>query len=112
MHEDFSGKKVYVATSGHMENHDNIYFIKGDICDTILEERLKEGGDIFLFGGGILIDSFLKADIIDEYIIGIIPAILGKGRPLFLGGNPAIRLKLDAYSFDNGIAILYYSKRD
>lgn len=48
---------------------------------------------------------------LDEYIIGIIPTILGKGRPLFLENNPKIDLKLDEYIVDNGIVICRYSKR-
>lgn len=110
-HNDFNNKKVYVATSQELQDHDNIYFINGDICKVIEEEREKEGKDIFLFGGGGLVDNFIKADIIDEYIIGIIPTILGKGRPLFLGNNPKIDLHLEQYSMDKGIAILRYSKR-
>ena len=35
----------------------------------------NEGKNIFLFGGGVVIDHFVKADVIDEYIIGIIPTI-------------------------------------
>lgn len=64
-----------------------------------------------LIGGGILIDSFIKADIIDEFIIGIIPTVLGKGRPLFLGNNPTVKLKLEEYYIDNGVTILCYKKR-
>ena len=104
-------KKVYIATSKNIADYDNITFINGDICKVIEEERKKEGKDIFLFGGGIVIDNFIKADIIDEYIIGIIPTILGNGRSLFLGNNPKIDLKLDDYIVDNGITILRYSKR-
>ena len=55
-------------------------------------------------------DNFIKKDVIDQYIIGIIPTILGKGRPLFLGNNPKINLHLDQYILDNGIVILKYSK--
>ncbi|MBU3805197.1 MAG: dihydrofolate reductase family protein, partial [Candidatus Cellulosilyticum pullistercoris] len=71
----------------------------------------KEGKDVFLFGGGILIDAFLKADIIDEYIIGIIPTILGEGRPLFLGNHPKIDLSLQEFVTEDGIVILRYSRR-
>ncbi|MGL4106621.1 dihydrofolate reductase family protein [Clostridium sp. LP20] len=110
-HNDFKDKKVYVATSQELEDYDNIHFIKDDLCKVIEEERKKEGKDIFLFGGGVLIDNFIKAEIIDEYIIGIIPTILGKGRPLFLGDNPKIDLHLDQYITDKGIVILRYSKR-
>lgn len=111
MHNDFKNKKVYVATSQKIQNQDNLHFISGDICKIIQEEKEKEGKDIFLFGGGGLVDSFIKADIVDEYIIGIIPIILGKGRPLFLGDNPTIKLHLDEYVIEDGITILKYTKR-
>ena len=111
MHNDFKNKKVFVATSQEIQEHDNIHFISGDVCKVIQEEKEKDGKDIFLFGGGGLVDSFIKADIIDEYIIGIIPTILGKGRPLFLGNNPTIKLHLKEYIVDSGITILKYSKR-
>lgn len=89
-HKDYKNKKVYVATSEHLQNYDNVHFINGDICKIIKEEKNKVGKNIFLFGGGKLVDAFIKADIIDEYIVGIIPIILGKGRPLFLGDNITI----------------------
>lgn len=109
--DDFKDKKVYIATSKELEDYDNFHFINGNICTIIEEERKKEGKDIFLFGGGVLVDSFLKADIIDEYIIGIIPTILGRGRLLFFGGTPKIDLHLQEYVSDKGIIILRYSKR-
>lgn len=111
MHKEFKDKKVYIATSKDIKDYDNIHFVKDDICEVIKREVKKEGKDIFLFGGGVLIDSFIKENIIDEYIIGIIPTILGKGRPLFLEGNPMINLHLDEYSVGEGITILKYSKR-
>ena len=111
MHEDFRKKTVYVATSKDMTDFDNIHFVKEPVHRILTEERQKDGKDIFLFGGGLLVDGFLQSDLIDEYIIGIIPTILGKGRPLFLGNNPPIQLKLDTYTIEEGIAILHYSRR-
>ncbi|MBU5486307.1 dihydrofolate reductase family protein [Clostridium sp. MSJ-11] len=110
MHNDFKNKKVYVATSQKIQNHDNLQFISGDICKVIQKEQEKDGKDIFLFGGGGLVNNFIKADIIDEYIIGIIPTILGKGRSLFLENNPTIKLHLKEYAVDSGVTILKYSK--
>lgn len=109
--EDFKDKTVYVATSQEIEDYDNIHFINSDIVSVVLEEQKNNGKNIFLFGGGVLIDAFVKADVIDEYIIGIIPTILGKGRPLFLDKNPKIDLHLQEYSVDNGVIILRYKKR-
>jgi len=111
MHLEYKNKKVFIATSQNLKNKENIHFINGDICKVILDEKKKEGKDIYLFGGGVLVDHFIKADIIDEYIIGIIPIILGKGRPLFLQNNPTVKLHLDEYLIEDGITILKYSKR-
>ena len=109
-HEDYPEKEVYIATSEELEDYDNYHFIKNDIVSTI--KKLKEQGkNIYLFGGGITIDSFIKADVIDEYIIGIIPTILGNGRKLFLENNPKIDLYLQSYVVDCGITILKYRKR-
>lgn len=110
-HKDFKNKKVYVATSKNLKDYENIHFIKGDIVRMIEKERQTIEKNIFLFGGGKVIDPFIKANIIDEYVIGIIPTILGKGRKLFLENNPKIDLHLDEYITDEGFVILRYSKR-
>lgn len=109
-HKDFKNKKVYVATSKNLKDYENIHFIKDDIVKIIEKERQTIEKNIFLFGGGKVIDPFIKADIIDEYVIGIIPTILGKGRKLFLENNPKIDLHLDEYITDEGVVILRYSK--
>lgn len=109
-YKDFSDKTVLVATSKIMEDNDCITFIKGDICAYVLDEKAKDGKDIFLFGGGVLCDAFIKSDYIDEYIIGIIPVILGKGIPLFLGNNPKIKLQLKEQYMEEGIVVLHYTR--
>lgn len=109
-HKDFSEKGVYIATSKEMENYENYHFIKGDIVGIVSDLR-NQGKNIFLFGGGVLIDYFVKANVIDEYVIGIIPTILGKGRKLFLENNPKIDLELQYYSVEEGVVVMKYSKR-
>jgi len=109
---DFKYKKIYVATTKKLENkYENVEFINGDICDKILDLKKKKGSDIWLFGGAILTDFFIKADIVDEYIIGIIPIILGEGRPLFLENNPRLKLNLKECTIQEGIVILKYVRK-
>lgn len=109
-HGDYGNKKVYVATSADLKDEGNITFIKGDIV-RVLEGEKAEGKTIYLFGGGIVIDPFIKADVIDEYIVGIIPTILGKGKPLFLQNNPEVKLHLEEYSIADGVVVMKYTKR-
>ena len=109
--QQFSDKKIIVATTRDLQGSENVEFFNGDICKKILLLQEEEGKDIWLFGGATLTDAFIKADVVDEYIIGIIPIILGDGRPLFLNNNPTIELHLDECYIENGITILKYFKR-
>lgn len=109
--EHYQEKKFIVATSREMESNAYVEFFNGDICDRILKLREEDGKNIWLFGGAGLTDAFIKANLVDEYIIGIIPTILGKGRPLFLGNNPTIPLHLEESTVTDGIVLLRYSKR-
>lgn len=109
-HKNHKEKEVYIATSQVIGDYENYHFISGDIVKRI-EDLKSEGKNIYLFGGGVVIDHFVKADCIDEYVIGIIPTILGKGRKLFLENNPKIDLNLEFYAVEDGIVIMRYSKR-
>lgn len=109
----FNSKKIYVATTKKLESkYDNVEFINGDICKQILKLMKEKGENIWVWGGAKLADPFIKANIIDEYIIGIIPIILGKGKPLFLENNPTIKLHLLESTTQEGIVILKYDKRE
>jgi len=50
--------------------------------------RKRPGKDIWLMGGGELVRHFLKADLVDELHLGIVPVLLGEGIPLFPSGFP------------------------
>jgi len=110
--EAYTSHKIYVASNEDIENTgDNVEIINGDIVSQIANLRVQEGKDIWIYGGAGLADPFIKADIIDEYIIGIIPTILGRGRKLFLDNNPTIKLSLQETTVQEGIVILKYMRR-
>lgn len=102
---------VVVSNSIKSDSRFNTEFISGDIVNKILEIKREQGKNIWLFGGANLTDIFIKSDIIDEYIIGIIPCILGKGRKLFLDNNPTIKLQVQQCGVTDGIIMIRYSKR-
>lgn len=108
----YNDKKIFVVTkSNEKPLTPNVEFIQGEVVDIILKEREKPGKNIFIYGGGVVVNQFLERDVIDEYIIGIIPVILGKGRKLFFENNPMIPLHLKTYSVSDGIVLMHYLKR-
>lgn len=82
------------------------------VSDPIPElTRLKqeEGKTIFIFGSADLADSLLKAGLIDEIRICVVPVILGAGNPLFKPAAAQVPLKLiESSTTASGAAILRY----
>ncbi len=109
--EMFKSQKIYVASNEKLNTKYNVKFINGDIVNQILEIKKENGKDIWLFGGAGSIDPFIKANVVDEYIVGIIPIVLGGGIPLFLENNPILKLHLNEYTITEGVAMLRYTKR-
>ncbi len=111
-HSEYKNKQVYVITSQKLSDYENIHFISPEeACAEVHELKQKANGDIYFFRGGITTDPILKAGLIDEYIIGIIPVILGNGIPLFLQGNPTVPLYLTHHYVEDGVVILRYIPR-
>lgn len=107
----FDDKSILVATHQDLTMKANSKIISGDIGQQVQNLKKEEGKNIWLFGGAGSTDPFIRQDIVDEYVIAIIPTILGKGRRLFKGDYPNINLHLDEYVVKDGIAVLTYSKR-
>jgi dihydrofolate reductase len=69
------------------------------------------GPDLTVLGSGELIQTLMRHDLVDEYLLMIHPLVFGTGRRLFPdGGVPAgLRLK-GASSTANGVIVATYEK--
>ena len=106
----YEGKKCYVATRQKGLFDSNVEFITNDITKTITHLKEEAGKDIWLVGGGRLIDQFISHNLIDRYIITIIPTLLGAGIPLFSKENAELELELklvETKSFDGMVELTY-----
>lgn len=109
----YEGKKCYVATSKKGFADKRVEFVSDGISGVVSSLKNQQGKDIYIVGGGRLIDEFIKKDLIDKYIITIIPKILGDGIPLFLRENPEIKLKLiETKTVDGMVELTYIRSRD
>ena len=110
--EAYKGKEAYVFTkSKPKQKADNIHFVNGDVKRIVNNVKLRNNKNIWLVGGAALVNQFLNADLVDEYIITIIPTLLGKGIPLFRGNNPKRNLKLlNVKQYDSGLVQLHYAR--
>ena len=77
----------------------------------VAQIRKNKGKDIWMMGGGELVREFLKADLIDELYIGVVPVLLGEGLPLFPGGFPQRDFALtENKTFSKGLISLKYKR--
>jgi dihydrofolate reductase len=73
--------------------------------------RKRPGKDIWHMGGGELAREFLKADLIDELYIGVVPVLLGEGIPLFPAGFPQRNFSLlENNSYSRGMIAFRYKR--
>lgn len=82
-----------------------------DVCELVADLKQQSGKDIWILGGAQIVDALIKADLIDEYQISIVPIILGKGIKLFNENNPTTSLHLDCCTINNGIVMTVYRKK-
>jgi dihydrofolate reductase len=86
-------------------------FVNESPAAFVAKLRKSPGKDIWLMGGGELAREFLKADLVDELYIGVVPVLLGEGIPLFPSGFPQRNFSLvENKTFSRGMIALKYER--
>jgi Dihydrofolate reductase len=102
-------KKSYILSKTVKGSKDNLEFYNDSI--EFLIEKLKnvKGKDIFIDGGAEIVKEFRSKNLIDQYIISIVPIMIGKGIRLFKETDAENKLKLLDYKvFSSGLVQLKY----
>jgi dihydrofolate reductase len=87
----------------------NSTLLKGDAAQAVSQLKQQPGKDLLIMGSGELIQSLMRANLIDDYVLLIHPLVLGSGRRLFPDGGAAATLRLVATSTtDKGVVIANY----
>ena len=104
-------KKCYVLSRTLEGTNENVQFYDGNINGLIKILKSESGKSIFVDGGAEVVREFRNENLIDEYIISIIPVLLGKGIRLFKDADMENKLKLiESKVFDSGLVQLRYEK--
>ncbi len=87
-------------------------FYTGDIPQLVDRLKSENGKNIYCDGGGEIINELLRHDLVDEFIISVIPVFLGTGKRLFNDGRPEQLLEfITAKAFDSGLTQLHYKRQ-
>jgi dihydrofolate reductase len=87
----------------------NSTLLKGDAGLAVARLKQEPGNDLVVLGSGELVQSLMRHNLVDEYVLLIHPLILGSGRRLFTDGSAYSALRLvDTKTATTGVVIATY----
>lgn len=87
----------------------NSKLLEGDAVEAVARLKQQPGKDIVVLGSGELVQSLMRGDLVDVYVLLIHPLVLGSGRRLFQDGGSFAALRLlDSRPTTTGVLIATY----
>jgi len=100
-------KYVFSSTLEHAE-WTNSTIVRGDVVTEVSRLKQHDGGDLLIYGHGLLGETLLKRHLLDVLDLSIHPLVLGQGKQFFREGQDAALKLVAAKSFSKGIVKLTY----
>jgi dihydrofolate reductase len=83
--------------------------LEGDAGGAVARLKEEPGPDLAVLGSGDLVQTLMKRNLVDEFVLSIFPLVLGSGRRLFRDGGSLASLELvDSLSTTTGVVIATY----
>jgi dihydrofolate reductase len=87
----------------------NSTLLEGDAADAVARLKQEQDHDLAVLGSGELVQTLMRRNLVDEYLLTIHPLVLGSGRRLFTDGGAYASLRLvDANTPTPGVVIATY----
>jgi len=89
----------------------NSTLLEGDVARAVADLKAREGGEIQVHGSGVLIQTLLENDLVDELRVWTFPVLLGTGKRLFGNGTIPLGLRLTDSRMNTTGAVLHVYAR-
>jgi dihydrofolate reductase len=87
----------------------NSTLLGDDVAEAVARLKAEPGKDLNVMGSGELIQTLMRHDLIDEYLLLVHPLVLGTGRRLFADdGAPASLHLVESAASTTGVLIATY----
>ena len=109
--EALNNTRKYVASTTLREPlpWQNSTLLKGDAAEAVARLKEQSEENLGILGSGELIQSLLRRNLIDEFVLSIYPLALGSGQRLFRdGGVPATFRLVNSVTTTKGVIIATY----
>jgi dihydrofolate reductase len=113
MREGYAGKRNYVFSRRLKKAASpKVSIVNEGVTEFAERLRAEKGKDIWLVGGAELVGAFLDSEQVDEFIIHVIPRMIGEGIPLVAARHRDVPLRLlTSKMFPDGVVRLHYAVR-
>lgn len=101
--------KYVASTTMDRADWHNTTVLGEDVVRRVAALKQQMSGELQIHGSGVLAQSLMAHDLIDEYRLLIYPVVLGAGKRLFADGAPPTALELTrSMTTSTGVAIHTY----
>jgi dihydrofolate reductase len=107
-----SVQKYVVSSTLKKADWNNSTIIKENVMEEITKLKQQTGQEIHIEGSATLVQSLMKANLVDEYRFLVHPIIIGNGKRFFKDGMNTTGLKLvKTQTLDLGVMLLCYQPK-
>jgi dihydrofolate reductase len=96
-----AGAKVFNDAPKYVASHrpltqewSNSVLLEGDPADALAVLKQEDGPELQVHGSGNLIQTLLRANLVDQFRLWVFPLVIGSGKRLFADGAVPAGLKL------------------
>lgn len=102
-------KQVVSSTLTDLAWNNSHVLDPSDLVAAITELKSREGGDILIYGSGMLVRSLLAQGLVDELRLLVHPVTVGSGARLFGADELTLGL-VSARPLDTGVVVLSHAR--
>lgn len=104
-------RDVFILTRQNPDPKEGIQYYNGDLGQLVCDLKARDGKNIYVDGGSEIIDEMMKSNLVDEFVITVVPILLGKGMPLFRDNRPEMQIRhISTKTFDTGVVQTHYKR--
>jgi dihydrofolate reductase len=105
--------KVVFSRTLRQVDWNNSTLARGDLTREIARLKRRPGKNLLVPGGVEFPRALIERDLVDEYLLSVVPVIIGEGRHRLFGplGRPRNLKHLRSWTFSNGVVLNQYRRR-
>ncbi len=100
-------RKYVFSSKLDVADWNNSVLDRGDVVEEVTKLKEQDGGDLLVYGHGMLGETLLKNRRLDVLDVSIHPIILGTGKLLFREGDTARMTLVATKTFSKIVKLMY-----